>query len=214
VGRRAGVIGNYERCSFNLPGTGTFYGTDGTNPAVGQAGRLEQVEEIRLEMICTAGRLDRALIALRAAHPYEEPAIDVFSVKTLSHGEGSGRMGNLARPITLGDLSRLVADQLRQPQTQFVGDPSRTVTRIGIACGAAAEYLRDAHRAGCQALLTGEARFHACLEAEELGIGLVLPGHYATERFAMETLAQQLNQQFSDLMVSASEREQDPLKGI
>ena len=85
------------------------------------------------------------------------------------------------------------------------------IERLGIACGAAAEFLSDAHRLGCQALLTGEARFHACLEARELGMGLILPGHYATERFSMEVLARQLGDHFTDLVVQASESERDPV---
>ena len=208
----AGVIGNYHNCSFNLRGTGTFFGGPGTDPAVGKAGRLEQVEEVRLEVVCAAKFLDRALTALRQAHPYEEPAVDVFSVKALKEGAGSGRMGTLPRPTTLKDLNKLVADRLRQTQIQFVGDADQQITNLGIACGAAAEFLRDAHRAGCQALLTGEARFHSCLEAKELSLGMILPGHYATERFAMETLADRLRQQFPELKVTASTHERDPVQ--
>jgi putative NIF3 family GTP cyclohydrolase 1 type 2 len=149
---------------------------------------------------------------LKLAHPYEEPAVDVFSVKTLTDGGGVGRVGTLAQPMTLEALNRLVGEKLRQPHIQFVGEPTQIVSRIGIACGAAAEFLRDAHRAECQGFLTGEARFHSCLEAKDFGIGMILPGHYATERFAMETLAKRLGQQFSQIMVAASETEQDPLQ--
>lgn len=210
----AGQIGDYRNCSFSQPGTGTFYGTETTQPAVGQAGRLELVDEVRVEMICFASRLDRALTALRQAHPYEEPAVDVVAVKTLNDLVGVGRSGLLPRPMTLGQLNQLVIDRLRHLNIQYVGDSSMKITRLGIACGAAAEYLRDAHRAGCQAFLTGEARFHASLEANELGLGLILPGHYATERFAMETLAKRLNNQFPSLEVTASQQEQDPIRAI
>ena len=86
------------------------------------------------------------------------------------------------------------------------------VKRIGIACGAAAEFLRDAHCHDCQVLLTGEARFHACLEARALGMGLILPGHYATERPAMEQLAELLQQKFTQLTTWASQKETDPLQ--
>jgi len=207
----AGVIGNYQKCSFNLSGTGTFYGSDASNPVVGQAGRLEQVEEVRLEVVCSSELLERALTALRLTHPYEEPAVDIYPLKSPSDGGGSGRIGTLETPTTLDVLNRRVAKVLRQPYVQFVGDPKLIVARVGIACGAAAEFLRDARRADCQAFLTGEARFHSCLEAREYGIGMILPGHYATERFAMETLAERLNQEFPEIAVTASEHEQDPL---
>jgi dinuclear metal center YbgI/SA1388 family protein len=208
----AGVIGNYRQCSFNLHGTGTFFGSPATNPAVGQPGQLEEVEEVRVEIVCVTKLLDRALAALRIAHPYEEPAVDVFPIKSHIDGSGAGRFGTLPTPVTLRELNRLVVERLKQPQIQFVGDASRVIARLGIACGAASEFLRDASRAGCDALLTGEARFHACLEARELGIAMVMPGHYATERFAMETLAAHLNEQFSTRVVKASERERDPVQ--
>ena len=208
----AGVIGNYRHCSFNLHGTGTFFGSDATNPAVGKSGQLEQVQEVRVEVVCPSKRLDHALALLRMAHPYEEPAVDVFSVKAVANAAGAGRYGILPKPMSLEELNRVVADRLKVPNVQFVGETSQTIYRLGIACGAAAEFLRDAHRYACQALLTGEARFHACLEARDLGLGMILPGHYATERFSMETLAKQLNQQFPGLIVSASVNEHDPVQ--
>ena len=126
-------------------------------------------------------------------------------------GTGSGRYGTLSQPLSLRELNLQIARELQQPFLQTVGDESLIVERLGIACGAAAEFLSDAHRLGCQALLTGEARFHACLEARERGMGLILPGHYATERFSMEVLARQLGDHFTDLVVQASESERDPV---
>ena len=208
----AGEIGDYHHCSFQTRGTGTFFGSDTTNPSVGSAGQLEQVEEFRLEVICSPKRIERVLAALRQSHPYEEPAVDLINVKTLPDGSGSGRFGVLPSPVAAKELISIVSQKLRQPSVQFVGDPDRPVTQVGIACGAAAEFLRDAHRAGCQVLLTGEARFHSSLEARDLGIGLILPGHFATERFAMESLASRLERQLPSLAAFASESETDPVR--
>ena len=208
----AGAIGNYRECSFNVRGIGTFFGLDDSHPAVGQAGRLEQIDEVRVEVICPASRLDVALAALREAHPYEVPAIDVLTLKPVPDGSGAGRFGRLPQPLSLGELNRLVAERLGQPHVQFVGDPAHRIETLGIACGAAAEFLREAQRAGCQALLTGEARFHACLEARDLNVALILPGHYATERPAMEELARRLTTQFPGLIATASDKERDPVR--
>ena len=210
----AGVIGNFRQCSFNLHGTGTFFGSDSTNPAIGKSGQLEQVEEVRVEVVCPAKRLDHALTLLRMAHPYEEPAVDVFSVKAIANAAGAGRFGILPKPITLNELSHTVSNRLGLANVQFVGEQSQVINRLGIACGAASEFLRDAQRTGCQALLTGEARFHACLEARDLGLGMLLPGHYATERFSMENLAKRLSEQFPGLIFYASEKERDPVQTI
>lgn len=125
---------------------------------------------------------------------------------------GAGRYGDLSQAILLSEFAEMVKRTLALPGIQFVGDPNREICRVGIACGAAAEFMSDAAREGCDVLVTGEARFHACLEAETLGISLVLPGHYATERPAMVRLAQFLKGQFPMLEVSASDCEYDPVR--
>jgi hypothetical protein len=76
----AGRIGNYEHCSWYTEGTGTFLGGEGTSPTVGQAGREERVAELRLETVFPAERHDEVVEALRRAHPYEEPAFDIYAL--------------------------------------------------------------------------------------------------------------------------------------
>src|SRR5205814_2146553 len=89
----AGHIGQYSQCSYRLAGTGTFFGSDAANPAVGQKGRREEVSEWRLEIICPEERVSAAIAAMRQAHSYEEPAYDVYRLKTAPSGEGEGRAG-------------------------------------------------------------------------------------------------------------------------
>jgi hypothetical protein len=206
-----GVIGEYRECSYVLHGTGTFFGGESANPVVGQSGQLEHVNEARLEVVCPTSRLDAAVAALRSAHPYEEPAFDIYPLQSLPGDSGTGRCGRLSSPTTLGDLAALVRQRLNAPGLQLAGDPQMTVERLGIACGAAAEFWKDALRAGCQALLTGEARFHAALECREAGFGLIVAGHYATERHGMERLAELLAERCPGVTVTASAAERDPL---
>src|SRR5437763_940996 len=88
-GAGAGVIGKYEQCSFRVPGKGTFFGTDETNPSVGQRGRREEVDEWRLEVVLPEAKVAAAVRAMRQAHSYEEPAFDSYQLKAgLSGGEG------------------------------------------------------------------------------------------------------------------------------
>ena len=125
---------------------------------------------------------------------------------------GSGRCGDLATAVSLAEFVEQVKRALKVNHTWFVGDSNSTIRRVGIACGAAAEFMSDAALKGCDVLLTGEARFHACLEARTRGIALILPGHYATERPAMEYLANVLEKQFPNLNVWASDVETDPVQ--
>lgn len=207
----AGQIGQYSECSFRLAGTGTFFGSDATNPAVGQKGRREEVSEWRLEAVCPEGRVEQAVAAMRRAHSYEEPAYDVYPLRPSPAGAGEGRFGRLARPVSLAELAQAVRSALRVALVQTVGDPTRPVERVGVACGAAGEFLADAVRARADVFLTGEVRFHDCLTAEAQGVGLILPGHYATERCGVEELAAILQTRWAELEVWASRRERDPL---
>jgi len=77
-GAGGGVVGRYERCSWYTAGTGTFLGTEGSRPAIGESGREELVAELRVETVVPAERLADVVTALRVAHPYEEPAYDVY----------------------------------------------------------------------------------------------------------------------------------------
>ena len=123
----------------------------------------------------------------------------------------AGRWGWLPEPMVLGQLGRRLKEFLSIDRLQRVGDPQQTIRSVAIACGAADELREAAHETGCDCMLLGEARFHTCLEAQARGIGLLLPGHFASERFAVESLAQVLSQRLPGLDVWASREEGDPV---
>jgi dinuclear metal center YbgI/SA1388 family protein len=125
---------------------------------------------------------------------------------------GAGRFGSLPQPATLPELAARLKAFLQLPGLHVVGDAAQPRRRLAVACGAAGEFLEPARRAGCDTLVTGETNFHTCLEAEAQGIALLLPGHFASERFAVETLAGRLAAQFPELTVWASRQERDPLR--
>jgi hypothetical protein len=206
----AGVIGKYEQCSFRLAGKGTFFGTDDTNPAVGQKGRREEAEEWRLEVVVSEAKVADAVRAMRTAHSYEEPAFDIYQLKAGLAG-GEGRVGELAKPATLGELANRAKTELGAASVQVVGDLNRAVKKVAVACGAAGEFLMDSIRAGADLFLTGELRFHDALTARGAGVGVIVPGHYATERPAVEELAAKLASDFPGLSTWPSRVERDPL---
>ncbi|APW59390.1 Nif3-like dinuclear metal center hexameric protein [Paludisphaera borealis] len=209
-GAGAGRIGDYSECSFAIPGQGTFFGDENTAPAVGRRGRRETVDELRLEMICLEDRLSAVLAAIRAAHSYEEPAVDVFPLNSTTTTIGAGRIGRLAEPRPLGEFALSAARALGLTTIQAAGDPESRVERVAVACGAGDDFLGDAVKLGAQVLLTGEARFHRALEARAAGVGLLVAGHYATERLGVEDLAGKIARTFPDLIVWPSRDERDP----
>lgn len=123
---------------------------------------------------------------------------------------GSGRLGIPASGETLGGLAERAKAALAAATVRIVGDAEREIRKAAVACGSGGSFLDAARRRGCDCLVTGEANFHACLEAEATGVGLILVGHFASERFAMERLAATMADEFSGVEVWASEREKDP----
>jgi dinuclear metal center YbgI/SA1388 family protein len=134
-------------------------------------------------------------------------------------GGGSGRMGlwtvrgdQRSAMNSLGDFIEMVKTKLQIGELPFAGDRRQPVSRVAIACGSGGEFLSAAINCKCDVLLTGETRFHTCLEARGAGIGLVLAGHYATERPGLEHLAAVVSREFPDIEAWASEVECDPLQ--
>ncbi|MCC7083714.1 MAG: Nif3-like dinuclear metal center hexameric protein [Pirellulales bacterium] len=127
---------------------------------------------------------------------------------------GTGRFGFLENGATLGSIAYRLKDFLHLPGLQLVGDPQMPVRAAAIVCGSGGDLLPAARRAGCDCFITGEARFHTSLEAEATAMGLVLTGHFASERFAVERLAELLASQFPAATVWASQQERDPLHWV
>ncbi len=132
-----------------------------------------------------------------------------------STDEGSGRFGVLDDPCSLGELARRAAKLVGAERMQVVessGIDKLPVQKVAIACGSGGSMLAAAKRRGCKVLITGEATFHTCLEAKAIGVGLILLGHYHSERFAMQRLAEQLSGEWEGVAVFASQCDVDPLK--
>jgi dinuclear metal center YbgI/SA1388 family protein len=127
---------------------------------------------------------------------------------------GAGRCGDLPSPLTLVKLAQRIKAFLSLDRVRLVGDDDRPVRRVAVACGSGGSFLSAAGAKSCDCLVTGEANFHACLEAESNSIALVLCGHFASERFAMVTLAEALATQWRDVSVWASRYEYDPIRDV
>lgn len=206
----AGKIGAYQECSFRLAGTGTFFGTETTNPTVGQKGQREEVNEWRLEVVAPERSLSAVVAALRQAHSYEEPAFDLYPLLSASVA-GEGRVGLLPEAVTLERLGAQVKQRLGSKAVGLVGEPQRQVRRVAVVCGSGGDFVSDAVRTGADVLMTGEARFHDYLAARSAGLALVLAGHHATERCGVEHLAARLQTELAGVEVWASQRETDPV---
>ena len=207
----AGRIGDYQRCSYRLDGQGTFFATDSTAPAVGRKGRLERVPEIRLETIVPASRVADVAQALRATHPYEEPAFDVYSLEP-RWTPGIGRMGTLPQPLTLSRLARKLQRALHANGVQIVGPPNRPLRRVAICVGAAGRLTLDGPIADrVDATITGEIRHHDALAYLRSGQCAIALGHWASERPVLKSLQSRIRSQ-TPLPVRVSRADRDPFQ--
>jgi dinuclear metal center YbgI/SA1388 family protein len=127
-------------------------------------------------------------------------------------GLGTGRCGWLPEPVALGRLAERVKAFLKIEHAGRVGRAEQPIRTVAVGCGAAGSLLAAARTAGCDAMLLGETSLHTCLEAEATGVGLILAGHFASERFAVEALAGVLGEQFPGVQVWASRDEHDPIE--
>ncbi len=191
AGAGAGRIGAYSRCSFNLAGTGTFFGSESTNPAVGKRGRPEAVEETRIEMVIGARNLAQAIAVLRSAHPYEEPAFDLYA---LAHkpdtNSGPGRCATLAGPIDAQSLAARVKKNLGVPMVKVAqGVGGQTIRRVAVCPGSGGSLIDAALEQGCDAFVTGEMTHHDVFAANDAGLTIILAGHTNTERGYLPILA-------------------------
>lgn len=177
----AGVIGGYARCAWSVEGTGTFEAGIATSPAVGRAGERTDVVERRVEMVVPRYIVPRCIAALRSAHPYEEPAYDVFP--TLVHqGRGAGRIGSIGS-MSVRDVAGVVRAALPVATNpiRVSGDLDRTVTRVAVCGGAGDDLVDTARRAGADVYVTADLRHHPVSESTERGLALVDAGHWASE---------------------------------
>ncbi len=138
----------------------------------------------------------------------------IFPLAIRPEGFGAGRIGWFETPAPLGEVAEMVKEFLDLTTIQIVGDPEKTIRLMAVACGAGGELLEHARAAHCDGMLLGETRYHTYLEAEACDIGLILPGHYASERFGMECLAEVLSAEFADITAWASRSEYDPVRTI
>lgn len=205
----AGWIGNYSHCSFRTEGTGTFLGHEGTNPTVGEAGKLEYAKEQRVETIVPAGNLNAVVAAMVKAHPYEEPAFDIVQLTAPPDGKGMGRIGSLPK-VPRQELLEEIKLKLAV-QNLLVAGPLDGEVRIAACCaGASGSLINDAIAQKADLLLTGEVRHHDALKAAAAGMTVVCALHSNSERLTLQRLARRLAESAPKVDFLVSKADHDP----
>lgn len=210
----AGSIGEYDRCSFRVSGTGSFRGSATTDPFIGTPGVFEETKEYRLESIVPRSAVGKAVERLVKAHPYEEVAYDVIPLANTTSGVGLGRVGRLPEPLPLEAFAAKVKEVLGSAALRMVGTSSQEISKVAVCGGSGMAVYNDAVRHGADCLVTGDVKFHEAQRARNDGIALIDAGHFPTERIMISEVSNRLRQLFEqrELAIEVIEMtaEQDP----
>jgi dinuclear metal center YbgI/SA1388 family protein len=187
----AGSIGEYVHCSFVQRGEGGFVPRPGAHPAVGIPGEETHTEELRLEVVFPRALRRQVLDAFVASHSYEEPAFDVYPVENEIRGVGLGRVGYLPAPMTLRALATMIAEAFKLPSARFSGDADEKIRRVACLPGSGGSLVEVAIGA-CDALVTGDVKYHDADRAARRGLGIVDVPHDVAEQAALERWSERL----------------------
>lgn len=192
----AGIIGQYTHCSFRAQGIGSFVPLPAAQPFIGSAGKLEEVEEYRLEMVCAGSWLDYVIAAMLEKHPYDEVAYDIYKLVNDPISYGYGRVGMLEHEIRLADYAELIKHTLKLKYMKVAGDPDKLVKRVALCGGGGSSLFRDAAKAGADVYITGDTTHHHLLDANALDMAMIDAGHFETEKPGMVALTKRLTKTF------------------
>ncbi|MCK6604583.1 MAG: Nif3-like dinuclear metal center hexameric protein [Ignavibacteriaceae bacterium] len=195
----AGIIGNYSGCSFRSSGTGTFFGNENSNPAAGVKNRFEKVEEIRLEVVADAWLVERVVKAMTAAHPYEEPAYDIYPVTNKNKNYGIGAIGEYENPVKTSEFLEIVSKAIDQKCLRYSRNHPEKIKKVAMTGGSGFEYMKFALAEGADAYLTADLKYHDFQSAEGK-ILLIDGGHYETEQKTLKTVKNKIQKHFGKEM--------------
>jgi dinuclear metal center YbgI/SA1388 family protein len=187
----AGIIGEYSHCSFRTTGTGTFKGSELSNPSIGNKGIVESVEEVKLEVLVEGWKLNQVISAMKKAHPYEEVAYDIFPLKNENVNYGIGAIGELPEELSTTEFLALVSSKLKASALRYSKGKKQRIKSVAVCGGSCGELVDEAIRQNADAFVTADLKYHSFRDAEGK-ILLIDAGHYETEIHVLDEVQSRL----------------------
>jgi hypothetical protein len=207
----AGNIGEYSNCSFQVQGTGRFEPSANANPTIGEAGKPEQVQENRIEVIFPAILQNTVLAALKKAHPYEEVAHYLTTLENSNQEVGIGMIGDLNREMTETEFLAYLKEKMQLQGLRHTSIGTKPIKRVAVCGGAGSFLIKDALRQGADVLVTGDVKYHEFFDAEgKLMIADI--GHYESEVFTKEIFYDMISKNFPNFAVYLSNVNTNPIR--
>ena len=186
-----GIIGEYSHCSFRTAGTGTFKGSDDSNPTIGKKGKVEFVEEVKLEVLVDKWKLNQVLNAMKKVHPYEEVAYDIYSLKNDNVNYGIGAIGELTKAMHTNDFLNFVSSKLRTSTLRYTNSLKKKIKSVAVCGGSCGDLVDEAIKQKADAFVTADLKYHTFQDAEGK-ILLIDAGHYETEAPILDEIKKRL----------------------
>jgi dinuclear metal center YbgI/SA1388 family protein len=207
----AGHIGKYDQCSFNLEGSGSFRGLEGTRPFVGKKGKLHFEKEVRIETVFPKAKESEVITSLLTAHPYEEVAYDIYPLDNTFPMLGAGMIGKLDKPPSKAGFLARVKTRLGCSALRYSGRITGRIKTVACCGGSGSFLISGAIAAGADAFVTGDIKYHQFLDSEN-DILLVDAGHFETEQCTKEIFYEFLTKKFPTFAIRFSDCITNPIK--
>lgn len=206
-----GSIGNYDACSYNVQGEGTFRAGAGTHPFCGKEGELHTEKEIRVETVLPSFKRNQAIAALLEAHPYEEPAYDVYALQNEWQQAGSGIVGELPEEESEIDFLQRLKRTFEVGCVKHGRLTGKTIRKVALCGGAGAFLLPNALQAQADVYITGEMHYHDYFDYETLMLVAEI-GHYESEQYTKELFYDFFTQQYPSMKVQITTINTNPIQ--
>jgi len=207
----AGQIGEYEQCSYNLEGIGTFKGSEYTNPYTGKKGELHFEKEVRIETIFPKVLEQKLISALLAAHPYEEVAYDIYPLDNSYDKVGTGMIGELEKETDELSFLRKIKSVFNTKVIKHTKLRNKNIKKVAVCGGSGSKLIQDAIRAEADIFISGDIKYHQFFEASDK-IVIADIGHYESEQFTKEIFYELLRKKLPKFALHLSEFNTDPIK--
>ncbi len=212
----AGAIGNYSHCTFSASGKGRFLPGENTNPHIGERGKLEAVNEVRIETVFPQSIEKKVIQAMIKAHPYEEVAYDLYPLENSGENLGLGRIGSIEE-TTLAEYAHFVKQALGVGNVRVVGDLNAKVKKVAVLGGDGNKYFSQAKFRGADVYITGDIYYHTAHDALMEGLNMIDPGHNVEKimkKGIVHVMEKRCKEKGYDVQFLASEVDTDPFTFI
>ena len=186
-----GIIGDYTNCRYRTTDIGTFQGSETSNQFIGKKGNIGSEKEIRLEIAVDSWKIHKVINAITSAHPYENPAYDIYPLKNLNANYGNGAIGTLKSPMKKAEFLTHVSRQLKIKNFRYTNGKSKTIRKVAVCGGSCSDLFEEAIKLGANAFITADVKYHSFQDAEER-ILFIDAGHYETEIPALDEVQKRL----------------------